>query len=331
MFVTYLILVGWYRAVTYTLLPIKNNHDDFLPEDMLAHVDEPIHRDDMDLKDMSMTPATVGWKTASLLEEPFHFPENLAHVLPFPYFESHQLLDPDLYAALDRDFPPVSDAVVSGLNRRGNKSIRRIDAPYRDLMDRSPAWKLLDDYVHSQKMIDLGMKLFGKALKDNPKCKIDPDKARFIDRNETLSTRNSTMGVYAGGGIDVKPYYERREKMIGDPNELFVVMDFFHGPGNITGRQARSYSFNRHLDWPFRVFSILLYFTDTDKVSGGNLDIYDGEHIHHSVVPIAQNGGVAHFSPHPDAWHGVRTFTRKDEYRRLIQIQASLQWSVCRQ
>jgi hypothetical protein len=224
-----------------------------------------------------------------------------------------------LYLALERDFPAVPHAVLNGSHAKGNKSIRRTDAAYAELLAESAAWRALDQFVYSQQMIDYGMQLFGPALRDDPRCKVDPDKAVFVDRNETLNAR---------GVIPVKPFYERRSQGIGNPNELYIVMDFFHGPGNITGRRQAPYSFNRHLDWPFRVFSILLYFTDTNEETGGNLDIYDGTRIQ-SSYNISKNGGIAHLSPHPDAWHGVRTFTKKDDYRKLIQIQATSSWTVC--
>jgi len=261
---------------------------------------------------------------------PFNF--HAKHIEPYPYYESNGILDHDFYAALARDFPPVPDAVRTGRNALGNKSIRRTDSAYAHLLAHSAAWRALDRFVYSPRMIDLCMRLFGDALRSNPKCRVDPSKARFVDRNETLSTRDPRTGAYTGGGIRTGPYYHRRRLRTGDPNELYVVMDFFHGPGADVARAQRAgrkaYTFGRHLDWPFRVASLLIYFTDTDESTGGHLQVYNGSRVHRSIA-IKQNSGISHLSPDARAWHGVPTYTGQG-YRRLVQIQLSSSWSVCR-
>ena len=93
-----------------------------------------------------------------------------------------------------------------------------------------------------------------------------------------------------------------------------------------------TYTFNTHLDWPFRAFSLLIYFTDTDDSTGGHLAIHHGaggQHLNRTIK-IRRNWGVAHLSPFRTAWHSVPPYVVKDDYRKIIQIQASSSWALCR-
>ena len=156
-------------------------------------------------------------------------PYDECHMEPFPYCVWEKALPHDLYSELERDFPATPEAVRTGKNHKGNKSIRRIDAAYEELLSVSHAWRRLDRFVHSQEMLDFGMKIFGHMLANDPACKLDPAKVVFVDANETLSTRDPKTGAYTGGGIDTCQYYERRRTESGDPHKMYTVMDFFHG------------------------------------------------------------------------------------------------------
>ena len=107
---------------------------------------------------------------------------------------------------------------------------------------------------------------------------------------------------------------------------------FVAGPGKITGAIDSEYSFAKHLDWPFRAFSLLLYFTDTNDLTGGHFAVHQGPGGRHvnRTVQVKRNWAVAHLSPVHTAWHSVPPFLVRDEYRKLIQIQASSSWALCR-
>ena len=266
---------------------------------------------------------------------PFRRPsERASH--PFPYYLFDQMLDDTFYLELERDFPPVPLAVRNRGNAKGNKSIRRTDAEYAALLSRSPAWRKLHDFVHSQQMIDLGMQLFGRDLDRNPHCLVDSKKAVFVDHIETLDTRDPASGNYTGGGLCMTPFYRRHRERTGDPNQMYTTMDFFHGPGVMTMEDTykgqEPYFFAPHRDGACRVFSLLLYFTSTSERMGGNFLIHEGDggvRVNRSIS-IGKNSGLAHLAPLETAWHSVLPYLGKNQYRKLVQIQATSNWAVCR-
>mmetsp|Transcript_24033 Transcript_24033/g.61938 ORF Transcript_24033/g.61938 Transcript_24033/m.61938 type:complete len:341 (+) Transcript_24033:68-1090(+) len=286
----------------------------------------------------------LGTVPAGLPPSPFRFERG--HSDPYPYYTSGALLEPSFYANLKRDFPPVPPGVLSGANKPGAKSIRREDDAYGELLARSPAWRTLHNFVHSQSMLDLGMGLFGDALTRDRRCLVDPKQVRYFDHVEHLAHRIPERGIYPGvRGPEPTAYFLRRQHKVGDPNLMYTVMDFFHTPGNITtgqnqGRARASsescsgcYVNGLHLDGAMRTFSILIYFSDSGQ-DGGDFLIARGRRVSNLTVTqryqVHDNFGLAHLSPHPAAFHGATRFVGVDRYRQLVQIQATSAWSICR-
>lgn len=285
--------------------------------------------------------APVAWILQALVPKPLDlgledslFSFHRKEVDPFPFYVSEQLLAPSFFDELDRDFPDAPEHVTRAAAYGGARSIVRNEPAYDELLARSAAYRRLHDYVFSQRMVDVGMKLFGEHLARDRRCVVDPSKAFFADHLEIFEKRRPN-GLLKPGQADLRPAFDRRRNRIGDPNELYVVLEFFHGVGNMTGSRHSPtlYQIKKHIDYPMRVMSILLYFTDTSMATGGTFEIYegaDGRHLN-ETIEVKRNSAISHLSPHPEAWHAVPRFTQKDQYRRVIQIQISSKWSVCRE
>ncbi|CAF1006952.1 unnamed protein product [Adineta steineri] len=255
-----------------------------------------------------------------------HFPTDMVyHEHPYPFAIERNFLEQNLFSELARDFPAVPESVVKKNNSRGNKSIFFNTTEYDLILRTSEAWRRLHYFVHSQAMIDYGMKFYGRPLQDHPECMLHVDKAtykefienHFMVKESVLFDRRHQVQLGRSIEIDGKHY---------DRNTLFSRMDFFHGP-------SERYHLGPHLDWPHRVFTVLIYFTDTNSTTGGALRILerngDGNFRVIETVYPKVNTAVSFLSALPSAWHEAEIF-RGPGFRKLIQIQVSAHYSVCR-
>lgn len=234
---------------------------------------------------------------------------------PYPYILLEQALEPSLYDELSTHFPaPPANLLAS---KKGRKSIVRGSAAYDEVLRSSPGWQQLHDFVHSQAIVDAGMRVYGDYLRAHPGCLIDPDRLFYKDFVEDHSL------------VAPAALYERRQHVMAnrsplpfDRHELFSRMDFFHGLPN-------RYEVDCHNDWPHRLFSVILYFVDLNEATGGAFRVMDSSRKTVAEFYPRSNTGVSHLSALPEALHGVERF-RGPGLRRMIQIQVSSHFSVCR-
>ncbi|KAI9026107.1 hypothetical protein DFJ74DRAFT_663219 [Hyaloraphidium curvatum] len=261
--------------------------------------------------------------------------DRLPHELdadPFPHIFMDRIFDPDFYSQLAAGFPDIPAAVAADGQNIGQKSIIFGSPGYLKVIDSSPAWKRLHDWVASQAAVDWGFRAYAphlEAWRGEANCTV-PDKPRYQsyleDPKKTPRKLDFLYGVRSGR-IDPPPHH--------DPARLYSRMDFFHGKAGV-------YWLPAHLDWPHRLFSILIYFSDTSPASGGAF---------RALVPTGQlpngsktfrpartyhprsNQAISHLSALPTAWHGADLFAGDGGAgeRRLVQVQVSMHQSVCRE
>eukprot|EP01094_Clydonella_sp_ATCC50884_P002796 TRINITY_DN12144_c0_g1_i1.p1 TRINITY_DN12144_c0_g1~~TRINITY_DN12144_c0_g1_i1.p1 ORF type:complete len:200 (+),score=36.68 TRINITY_DN12144_c0_g1_i1:662-1261(+) len=196
----------------------------------------------------------------------------------------------------------------------------------------------MHDYVNSQLFVDACMQdlpLYTAAFESDPNCLIDPSLAHYEHHVEPINAR---QGSYEAQ----RAYKWRTSSPPHDPNALYSRMDFFFGPP-YNDTAGEGYKFPAHLDYPHRVLSLLLFFTDVTPETGGQLEMValrDPEESKGARHPedkyelleafYPHRGSViSHLSSHPNSWHRVQPW-RGPGYRRLVQIQLSSTVSVCR-
>lgn len=241
-------------------------------------------------------------------------PRSTLRITPFPYAVVEDALDAGYFAQLEKDFPPFptsEPAQKSGYI--GQKSIQYNSPEYLHLLKRSSAWKALHDFVSSQAVVDLGMRVYGDLIKSDPNCLLDPENLVYEPYHEDVERVRK----------DIDAIIKQRKSPV---NKVFSRMDFFHG-------LPEKYALHPHLDWPHRIFSMLIYFSTTNSSTGGEYIAYqqqpDGKFIVQEIYPTKPNLLLSHMSCSPKSWHGVSPFNGPG-MRKLIQIQISAHHSVCR-
>jgi hypothetical protein len=178
---------------------------------------------------------------------------------PFPHVLKQQMLRPDFYARLEREFP--ADAVFDGrptlIGARTGRDLFRGDRDFESFLDRAPAWREFHDYINSAAFLDLTLALFAPHF-ERFGCRVAPDRARLVEHTE------SRFGLW---------WQSAKARFLGlhsaaDPGEIFVRFDI--------EQSNQGYSKPVHCDLPNRLVSLIVYFSDADEIGldGGDLRIH---------------------------------------------------------
>jgi hypothetical protein len=177
---------------------------------------------------------------------------------PYPHVISEQLVRPDLYRRLKDEFPPNGffEKHQKTIGSRTGRDLFKGDPHFESFIKGSPAWSEFYEYIGSRAFLNYAMTLFGPHLR-NFNCSVDPAHVKLVDYTENRFSLwwRSKKANYLGSRA-------------GDPNKLFTRFDI--------EQSAEGYDKPIHCDWPSRLISVILYFSDADEIGmdGGDLRIH---------------------------------------------------------
>ncbi len=258
---------------------------------------------------------------------------------PFPHVISDAILPPDLYKRLREDYPTgevfgASNAETGATGSRTGKGsgfdIYRGDRAYDDLLARSPAWAEFDAFVNSEAFVRQYQDLFG-PLAQLMAMTVDVDSSvynRDYIEPRALLTERATLGDH----VNRVSHKVTRSFMKDRKVELFSRLDIQRALGG--------YAKPPHTDRPNRLCSLIIYFTDAEKVGleGGELLIYKHKeqktqaayerHPQPADVDVVakikpkENLGVL-FPCNNNSYHGVTAVTSNGVPRDFLYINIS--------
>lgn len=212
---------------------------------------------------------------------------------PFPHAVVDNALAPDVFAALEADYPECPPA--SGPT---GHTIHRGDAVFDTVMEGSSAWRALFEMANSQAFTDQLAAVFADEI--GGRCFVAAGDLRHVDHVESRTDK------------------ERRQTRapVHPRAAVFTRFDFMQGM-NAYARQA-------HLDHRRRLATLLLYFDSPgpDTFGGGDLVLHDADGV--AVKRIAPAANRAVLFPCSDrSWHSVDAVTDCKRPRRFMQIAVS--------
>jgi 2OG-Fe(II) oxygenase superfamily len=211
---------------------------------------------------------------------------------PFPHVIKQGILAPSFFAELKAAFPDAgvfkdqSSAHGAAGSRTGSGyDLYRGDGAFSNLTGQSKAWKAFSDYINSEAFADTFREVFSDSLDsiglrvDIRNSHVDPS---YVEPRALL-TETATLGdrVAMAANALIDPFRPER------PTPLFTRLDIH--------RSLVGYMKPAHCDRPNRLCSLIVYFTDADKVGleGGDLTVY----AHKTAKPV----GKYERHPEPDA------------------------------
>lgn len=246
---------------------------------------------------------------------------------PFPHIIKDGFIRPELYERLLAEFP--RDELFDGNSTVGARAGRDLypgDAAYDRMLQESPAWRELKEWIDSPQYVELVMDLFGPYMRDFD-CRVDPSKAQytsFVEPRQVMKHR-TRLGQKLQ---DVKDNLAGRS----GTNDIFVRMDVAQG--------GVGYKKGVHCDRPNRVTTMLVYFCDAEENEqvGGDLHIHQPvekkpykaypRHPKDSEVETildlrpAHNRGVFFLCAN-NSYHSVDPVVSQKGYRNYIYTSAS--------
>jgi len=221
---------------------------------------------------------------------------------PFPHVISEQILDPDFYAELRRDYPTAAifedqkkDTGLSGSRTGQGFDIYRGDATYDRLIKDSKAWAEFDGWINSTAFVEKFLELFGPHL-ENVGCRaeIQPEKydRTLIEGREGMTVRPTLKERFGSLTKSFRP-----KNSLGAVN-LFTRLDVH--------KALKGYNKEVHCDRANRLASFVMYFVDAknEGIEGGQLT------IHSHVDDKAPSAHERH--PRPEKAPAVATLTPKE-------------------
>jgi hypothetical protein len=192
---------------------------------------------------------------------------------PYPHIIKDGILPADLFAALRKDFPDTSifDAQKSSHGAVGSRTgagfdIYRGDPAYDELTRRSSAWKEFGEFINSEAFADKFREVFADHIDDiglSVDIRRSHVNSNYFEPRDVL-TEKPTLGdrVSAAVGLLAEPFRSI------EPVELFTRLDIHK---SLTG-----YAKKPHCDRANRLCSLIIYFTDAEKVGleGGDLLVF---------------------------------------------------------
>ena len=191
-------------------------------------------------------------------------------VEPYPHVVSNQMLDPDLYERLKKDFPKLADhqggdSTGSRVGKGKGFDIYRGDQAYDELVRRSPAWAEFDAWINSPAFVHKFNELFGPYLEQlGINAQIDPsayDRDLVEGRSELKEklTRIERLKAKLAKAIP---------SASSDRPVLFTRLD--------VEKSTSGYDKPPHCDRGNRLCSLIIYFCDADErgLEGGELQIF---------------------------------------------------------
>lgn len=194
---------------------------------------------------------------------------------PYPHVISDEILPPDLFARLQAEYPDASifEATAAATGSAGSRAgkgtgfdIYRGDPAYDTLMQQSAAWAEFDAWINSPAFVEKYLELFGPHAgdigisADIPASRYNRD---HVEPRELLNDK-PTIGDKVGRVAHKLTRGMRGQRGV----ELFTRLDITRSLGG--------YAKPPHCDRPNRLCSLIIYFTDADRVGleGGDLLIY---------------------------------------------------------
>ncbi len=248
---------------------------------------------------------------------------------PFPHIIKQPLIRPDFYQRLKEEFPP--NALFDGRSRllgerfgfgaRTGRDLYQGEPRFNNFLKTSTSWREFYDYVNSPSFVKLVFELFGSYMKQYG-CRVDPSKSKLTDYKESRLNLwwRSKQAKWLGLGSQKKP------------NDLFVRFDIH--------QSKEGYSKPIHCDWPSRLVSLILYFSDADEIGmdGGELRIHEhleskpyfnyerypkkeGTRVIQQLRP-RENLGMF-FLCSNNSYHSVNAIRSIKDYRRFIYLNLS--------
>ena len=209
---------------------------------------------------------------------------------PFPHVVKDGILPADLYKALRADFPDagVFKGQSSSHGQAGSRTgsgfdVYRGDAAFTELTGRSAAWREFAAYINSEAFADTFRSVFADHL-DNIGLRVDVRGShinpQYCEPREVL-TETATLGDKVASAINTITDPFRGVH----PTELFTRLDVHKSLGG--------YAKTAHCDRPNRLASLIVYFTDAEKVGleGGDLLLFE----HKEAKPVRK------YERHPSA------------------------------
>ena len=256
---------------------------------------------------------------------------------PYPHVVKDGILPADLYKALRADFPDagVFKGQSSSHGQAGSRTgsgfdVYRGDEAFTALTERSAAWREFAGYINSEAFADTFRGVFADHL-DDIGLRVDIRNShvnpQYAEPREVL-TETATFGDKVGAAMA-----HLTDPLLGvRPVELFTRLDIHKSMGG--------YLKTAHCDRPNRLCSLIVYFTDAEKVGleGGDLLLfepkeprpvrkYDRHPSPSSVNQIAQlrpreNLGVF-FPCQNNSYHGVTPVVGNSVARDFLYINIS--------
>jgi hypothetical protein len=259
---------------------------------------------------------------STMTETPFRANSVKVVDQPFPHAIADQFFDPTLFKDLQQQYPDMS--IMKAPPGPGwGYSLYQDDVSHEGFLKRSPAWKRVFDYVHSQAFLEFVLTQFADHWKAEG-CTINLDKAYYVPFCEERKYKQ-LMALPAG-------------KL--QPHELWCRMDFH--------QNKSGYYRPVHLDHRRRLMSMLVYFDDQEAIQmeGGELILHpfgmDLRAAHAMGYYHAPKGfsllrdklaKTKTLSPHANrmaaficgkrSWHSVPAIRSAQMPRRHIQISLS--------
>lgn len=228
---------------------------------------------------------------------------------PYPHVAADQVLTD--YDAIVADFP---DESRFGAQIRMHGDLTWPDAQYIRLIDETPAYRRLHDWVYSEAFIKEFLRLF------------DHEIDRYVASGDLLMDPR-TLPIHPAP-------YEKREELIGYSN---VTTDAFMFPRLDIGIGKLDYGVHNggggiHVDNLTRLVSILVYVDDNPSMVGGEHRLYRIENYTPSiekVYPARGNLMVASLQSNR-ALHDVNPITAITGVRKAMYMAVSCSAEIWR-
>lgn len=188
---------------------------------------------------------------------------------PFPHVIKQNIIDPELYKELARDFPETilknEKSMIASRTGSGN-DIYRGDDQYKYLTEQFNSWWQLDAYINSNKFMNLVIDLFGNFIDESysPLNSQSMEYTDYVEPREAMSPPQTNLLEKIRFSLGLKPKFE--DSVVC--NSIFSRLDIHSA--------MSGYGIPVHCDRANRVISLIIYFCDADETGmvGGNLGIH---------------------------------------------------------
>jgi hypothetical protein len=255
-------------------------------------------------------------------------------LMPYPHATSDQVIDPDVFEDLRREFPPEelflsNQKQAYGAGRAARINLMRHDKNFKKLQRESKAWADFINRLNSSEFVEEIVRLFANhilsfgGLFDSKCWKFSPTEPH---PPESLIER----ALYKFGIQQVLDQF----LALLDKNKLCVSIDIAWA--------REGYSTEIHTDNRNKFAAFLLYFNETDG-RGGEFLIHE---VKNMTVPLAnlrypkdeEVRVVKVLAPKPNrgavllncnsAYHGVQPLTDNKTYRQFLYVSVGSPYSI---